>query len=229
MKPSWDDYFLGLAFLASRRSPDPHTQHGTVIADGNHHVIATGYNGFPRGMDDDGLPTTRPEKYAFFEHSETNALANVTRSLWDASATAYVTGKPCFSCLKALWRHNVRHVVHADRRGFTHESEREIANYDRVLRETGMRVCRVRPDLSWMFDGDFMADLIENGFIGGHPLPPLLQREQPWRLKDRVRSSAWARAMRSRWTSARRWVSSRLGWRPHIDRMARRGRRHLTT
>ena len=97
MRPSWTDYFLGLAKVASQRSHDIHTQHGCVITDRNHRILGVGYNGFPKGMDDPKLPTSRPEKYCWMIHAERNALSNCVVRPDDG--VAYVTGQCCNDCI----------------------------------------------------------------------------------------------------------------------------------
>ena len=47
---SWDEYFMGVAILASKRSKDPNTQVGACIVDNNNIILSTGYNGFPIGF-----------------------------------------------------------------------------------------------------------------------------------------------------------------------------------
>ena len=95
MRPSWTDYFLGLAKVISQRSHDIHTQHGCVITDQNNRILGVGYNGFPRGLKDSDLPTSRPEKYSWMVHSERNALSNCVVRPDDG--IAYVTGQCCIS------------------------------------------------------------------------------------------------------------------------------------
>ena len=46
---SWDEYFMGVAILAAKRSKDPNTQVGACIVDKNNVILTTGYNGFPAG------------------------------------------------------------------------------------------------------------------------------------------------------------------------------------
>ena len=46
---SWDEYFMGVAILAAKRSKDPNTQVGACIVDKNNVILTTGYNGFPKG------------------------------------------------------------------------------------------------------------------------------------------------------------------------------------
>ena len=53
---SWDEYFMGVSLLASKRSKDPNTQVGACIVDSNNIIISTGYNGFPYGCSDDSYP-----------------------------------------------------------------------------------------------------------------------------------------------------------------------------
>lgn len=56
---SWDEYFMGVAFLSAQRSKDPNTQVGACIVDENKCIIGIGYNGFPRGCADEVLPWAR--------------------------------------------------------------------------------------------------------------------------------------------------------------------------
>ena len=56
---SWDEYFMGVAILASKRSKDPNTQVGACIVDNNNIILSTGYNGFPFGCSDDDYPWCR--------------------------------------------------------------------------------------------------------------------------------------------------------------------------
>ncbi|MBO5845074.1 MAG: cytidine deaminase, partial [Clostridia bacterium] len=42
---SWDEYFMGVAILASQRSKDPSTQVGACIIDSDKRILSTGYNG----------------------------------------------------------------------------------------------------------------------------------------------------------------------------------------
>ena len=46
---SWDEYFMGIAMLAAKRSKDPNTQVGACIVSQDNIIISTGYNGMPKG------------------------------------------------------------------------------------------------------------------------------------------------------------------------------------
>ena len=78
---SWDEYFMGIAMLAARRSKDPSTQVGACIVSPDNIIISTGYNGMPKGCSDDEFPWARvgetvDTKYAYVTHAELNAILN---------------------------------------------------------------------------------------------------------------------------------------------------------
>ena len=50
---SWDEYFMGVALLAARRSKDPNTQVGACIVSPDNIILSTGYNGLPCCCSDD--------------------------------------------------------------------------------------------------------------------------------------------------------------------------------
>lgn len=52
----WDEYFMAVAFLSAQRSKDPCTQVGACIVNNDKKIIGIGYNGMPRGCDDDEFP-----------------------------------------------------------------------------------------------------------------------------------------------------------------------------
>ncbi len=56
---SWEEYFMGLAHLSGLRSKDPNTQVGACIIDKDKKVVSIGYNGMPRGCDDEDFPWER--------------------------------------------------------------------------------------------------------------------------------------------------------------------------
>jgi dCMP deaminase len=81
-RPSWDEWLLGLAEYISTRSKDPSTKCGAVIVRPDNTITATGYNGFPRNIDDAAhLLLNREEKYKRMIHAEMNALDNARERL----------------------------------------------------------------------------------------------------------------------------------------------------
>lgn len=113
-RPTWIEYFLMIAKVVSLRSHDEETKHGCVITKDNK-ILATGYNGFPKGMIDSQLPNKRPSKYKWMKHSEQNSVWNLTNR-YD-NMTAYVTGEPCNDCLDALYQVGVTTVYYLDSHG----------------------------------------------------------------------------------------------------------------
>ena len=53
---TWDEYFMGVAMLAAKRSKDPSTQVGACIVSEDNKILSMGYNGFPKGCSDDEFP-----------------------------------------------------------------------------------------------------------------------------------------------------------------------------
>jgi dCMP deaminase len=47
---SWDTYFIKMALLIAQKSKDPSTQVGCVIVGPDNEIRSTGFNGFPRGV-----------------------------------------------------------------------------------------------------------------------------------------------------------------------------------
>lgn len=118
---SWDDYFMGIALLAAKRSKDPSTQVGACIVSGEHSdnsntILSVGYNGLPIGCSDDAFPWEREgelldTKYPFVVHAELNAILNARgKSL--AGAKIYVALFPCNECCKAIIQCGIREVVY---------------------------------------------------------------------------------------------------------------------
>jgi dCMP deaminase len=113
---NWDEYFMGVALLAARRSKDPSTQVGACIVDDNNIILSTGYNGFPYGCSDDSFPWERKgelndTKYPYVVHAELNAILNAQgRSL--RGARIFVALFPCNECAKAIIQSGIREVVY---------------------------------------------------------------------------------------------------------------------
>ncbi len=111
---TWDEYFMGVALLASKRSKDPNTQVGACIVDGNNIILSTGYNGFPYGCSDDIYPWEREgadTKYNYVVHAELNAILNA-RGKNLKGAKLYVDLFPCNECAKAIIQSGISEVVY---------------------------------------------------------------------------------------------------------------------
>ena len=111
---TWDEYFMGVAMLAARRSKDPNTQVGACIVSPDHIIISTGYNGLPNGCSDDEYPWEREgeeTKYPYVVHAELNAILNANgRDL--RGSRLYVALFPCNECAKAIIQAGVKEVLY---------------------------------------------------------------------------------------------------------------------
>jgi dCMP deaminase len=111
---SWDKRYLALAEQVSTWSKDPSRQIGAVAIGEKGQVLAQGYNGFPRGIEDtsDRL-NNRELKYKYVVHAEMNVVFNATyNGVSLDGATLYVHGLPCCSdCAKGIVQVGIRRVV----------------------------------------------------------------------------------------------------------------------
>ena len=113
---SWEEYFMGLALLSAERSKDPNSQVGACIVDDNNKIISVGYNGAPKGYDDDKDMTWEREgnfldtKYAYVCHSELNAILNSKASV--NGCRIYVALFPCNECAKAIIQSGIKEIIY---------------------------------------------------------------------------------------------------------------------
>ena len=115
---SWDEYFMGIAILSSKRSKDPSTQVGACIVNKDNKIISMGYNGAPTGYDDDKYMSWEREgnfldtKYAYVCHGELNAILNSPTSV--KNCKIYVALFPCNECTKAIIQSGIKEVIYMD-------------------------------------------------------------------------------------------------------------------
>jgi dCMP deaminase len=102
---NWVEYFKNIAEVVKTKSKDINTQIGAVIVGKDNEIVSTGYNSFPRGIDDEVIERQeRPEKYYWMEHAERNAIINAARiGVSTKGTTMYLTcGMPCCDCTRAI-------------------------------------------------------------------------------------------------------------------------------
>jgi len=101
----WVEYFYNIAEQVKEKSKDNRTKIGAVIVGKDREIVSTGYNSFPRGIDDwKPERQQRPEKYFWFEHAERNAIYNAARiGVSTKGCTMYLTcGMVCADCARAI-------------------------------------------------------------------------------------------------------------------------------
>jgi len=148
MTMSYDDYFINLARAVAARSKDP-TQVGAVVVGPNKEVRSTGYNGFPRKVYEIQPRITRPEKYLWVVHAETNCICQAARmGVSLAGCTLYLSTNPvpCAVCSGAIIQAGITEVVGPDTpfsgKGGHWEESMRVSKL--MLAEAGV-VCRAVP------------------------------------------------------------------------------------
>lgn len=131
LRPSIDEYFAEMTRLAARRSTCVRRSVGCVLVDANHHVLATGYNGVPRGVPhciDQRCPGASQVSGTGLTlcqavHAEANALLQCSDV--QKIHTAYVTASPCITCMRMLANTGVKRIVFLEE--YPHAESRQIA------------------------------------------------------------------------------------------------------
>lgn len=124
-RPSWDDYYLGIALAVSARGDCVRAQHGCVIVK-DRKIVSTGYNGSPpnderscgasgtcpRALDSSARHNEGDYDLCWATHAEANAML---RASWTdlQGSTVYITGKPCSGCSKLLSSAGVARIVYS--------------------------------------------------------------------------------------------------------------------
>lgn len=109
----WVARYFEIAELVSSWSKDPSTKVGAIIVGDKGQIISQGYNGFPRGVDDDeNRYNDRETKYKFVVHAEMNAILN---ALYNGSpvvgASIFIHNLPvCQECAKAIVQSGISYV-----------------------------------------------------------------------------------------------------------------------
>ncbi len=121
-RPSWDEYFMGMAKLTSQRSTCLRRKVGAVIVK-DKHIVATGYNGAPRGLshcaelggclrEKLNVPSGQRHELCRALHAEQNAIiqaATLGQSIEGASI--YITHQPCSICSKMIINAGIERIV----------------------------------------------------------------------------------------------------------------------
>lgn len=121
-RPSWDEYFMQMAELTAQRSTCLRRNVGAVIVQ-DKHVIATGYNGAPKGVphcaelggclrEKMGIPSGERHELCRALHAEQNAIiqaATLAQSI--EGATIYITHQPCIICAKMIINAGIKKII----------------------------------------------------------------------------------------------------------------------
>jgi len=157
----WDLRFIQRAKDVAEYSKDKNTKTGAVIVNDDKTEIVMGYNGFPRGADDDNYPKRyeRPDKYFWTEHAERNALYKAARlGVSTMDTKMYCTYFPCADCSRAIIQGGVKQL-YTEKPDFNHERWGESwVEALIMLRECGVEVIwtNINNDARWL--GQYLAE-----------------------------------------------------------------------
>ncbi len=163
----WHSMFMGVALLASARSKDHRARNGASIVTPDHRIVGVGYNGLPRGCEDDDPIYWSDDdndafrsRHSYVVHAEVNAILNcVVLPLTDA--TIYTTQYPCPRCAQSIIQAGIRKVVYL--REKSHHAPANAAS-DKMFKASGV-TCESLEHV----DGEAFAWTNE---LGGFIAPP---------------------------------------------------------
>ena len=123
-RPSWLDYFMGIAHLVATRSTCCRRHVGAILVK-DRHILASGYNGVPSGIthcekvgclrEEKGIPSGERHELCRGLHAEQNAI--IQAALYGISikgATLYSTHLPCIVCAKMLINAQIREIIYEE-------------------------------------------------------------------------------------------------------------------
>ena len=143
---NWTEYFRNLANNVKLKSKDKRTQIGAIIVGNDNEIVSTGYNSFPRGIDDTNLERQeRPEKYFWFEHAERNAIYNAARiGVSTKGTTMYLSHWfPCADCARGIINAGIT-TIYCDRIDTDDKSTSYVESFKRskeMLLEADVKIC----------------------------------------------------------------------------------------
>jgi dCMP deaminase len=144
-RPSWDEYFCEICDVVARRSTCLRRHVGAILVR-DRRILATGYNGPPRGLkhcaelggcyrERMGVPSGQRQELCRALHAEQNAIIQAAlHGVETTGSTMYVTNFPCSLCAKMLINAGVVRIVY--RGDYPDELAAEM------LAEAGVQVVR---------------------------------------------------------------------------------------
>ena len=130
---AWDKTFLNLCDEIAQRSKDPSTKVGACIVAPDKTIISMGYNGFPRGCNDDPeIYQDRDVKYLRTIHAEVNAIITARRDL--TGCTLYVSPlHPCANCAAIIIQSGIKRVVYTTPQSSAEAASRWLVSFAQAV------------------------------------------------------------------------------------------------
>ena len=122
-RPSYDEYFMEMAHIVSKRSTCMRRKVGAILVK-DKHILSTGYNGAPKGLkhceevgclrEQMNIPSGQRHEICRGLHAEQNAI--IQASVFGTSikdSVLYSTNTPCVVCAKMLINAGVKEIVYS--------------------------------------------------------------------------------------------------------------------
>ncbi|MBI4745259.1 MAG: cytidine/deoxycytidylate deaminase family protein [Deltaproteobacteria bacterium] len=146
-RPSWEEYFMEIAYLVAKRSTCLRRQVGAVVVK-NKNILATGYNGVPRGIihceiagcirEKLNVPSGERHELCRGLHAEQNAIIQAAyHGTSIAGADLYCTNRPCIICSKMIINAGIEKVYYQD--GYSDPLAEEMVS------ESGLVLIKMEP------------------------------------------------------------------------------------
>ena len=157
---------MSLALLSSFRSKDAKSPNGACIVDTKRRIVGIGYNGLPRGLDDQLPEYWKDEddediersKHTYVVHAEKNAIYNSISYDLDG-ASIYITQFPCNTCAQAIIQVGISRVVYLFRKPDRDKHAKINRAVMHMFEEAGVEV--VAFSSLGLHDADFLDRLLE--------------------------------------------------------------------
>jgi len=136
----WDNFFFEVADACRRMSKDPSTQCGAVIVRPNRTIAATGWNGFPRGVDDSPERyADRPTKLLMTVHAEANAICSTRESL-EGYALYVLPLMPCSNCAALIIQSGIKRVCFKSPAAMPERWQESFSSTMKMFEEAGVEL-----------------------------------------------------------------------------------------
>jgi len=121
---SLDEYFIEIAETVAKRSTCLHREVGAVLVR-EKHIISTGYNGAPSGLqhceevgclrEKNNIPSGERHELCRGVHAEANAIIQAAlNGISTEGSSMYCTHQPCVLCTKLIINAKIKKVVYKE-------------------------------------------------------------------------------------------------------------------
>jgi len=144
-RPSWDEYFMDIAELVSKRSTCLRRKVGAVLVR-DKRILSTGYNGAPTGIqhcrevgclrEQLNVPSGERHELCRGLHAEQNAIIQAAlHGVSIRGSTIYCTNHPCIICSKMIINSGIEKIKYRD--GYSDKLAKEM------LKEANIEVMKL--------------------------------------------------------------------------------------